>query len=755
MKLLPTLDELKKQHGELIGVEEVEKQVSVSSETLKKYFQKGHYNDLAFKAGVDLKNEFGFANKIFFIKSELPEIIKITERVKESNIKRRVETTAEKISGIVLKSKEAALVLGISYERFLVQLKRGDWDEYIQEYSRKWDYSEWSIKYADLDKSKLEYLTLPDCAEMLNATETNLWQYKTKGLITQPDHLEGTRFWDFKLLEKQYKAAKELSEKKARTAADWVKNNASWNYLSKDHQLDIIDEYIKYRSKDSKIKWEEKTFYSKGFIKPEITGVNVRKKLSIFLFRAICGRCGIKTMDAESGIVKTLSEEQLKQFDPTVLDLRFYDLTVEDLRAYYNSLKKTTITTQTQIIHPFVMYLLMRLEEEHPTWMIEHEVAKKYIVKRNQLLKIVNELPEPSRNPSNEKDKVFLSRREIMQVYQRLDDMHIADQSYESFKRKVSWMLSCLLGIRPEEMASLRIEYFSLGDDGFIATNSKGYGFLQLPSHASKMALSNSHEFFGTLIVPKLVTLLNEFFDYLYNHQKSRGKGYLFRPNVKDPERHTVRLDWMRRFKWEFEFLSEKKRKGLELKTGRRSLRELIEKMPLEMELSMVRNRAGEIQMRHNISRKAEGVKGSYTKDITIQEYYRVIDRVLNFPWNLDLLGAWEREMGCYIDSAIKEKEENGILEFIEVSETSPINVEIVDESILKSVKERNRRIEDRIGIAKEGKEELERRLQFIRGKTARELKMTTEERLDLMSDIKAEIAALDAIVKEVRQRDL
>lgn len=59
----------------------------------------------------------------------------------------------------------------------------------------------------------------------------------------------------------------------------------------------------------------------------------------------------------------------------------------------------------------------------------------------------------------------------------------------------------------------------------------------------------------------KAGNLTERIFDYLYNHQKSRGKGYLFRPNVKDPERHTVRLDWMRRFKWEFEFLSEKNAK--------------------------------------------------------------------------------------------------------------------------------------------------------------------------------------------------
>lgn len=748
MKKLPTFEEMQKQYGEFVKTADVVKLVCVSNGTVVKYYREGHYNQLAFQVGKDIEPEFGLMNHLFFIKSKLDEIVKITEEVKERNKQKRINTTTEKISGIVLKPKEAALVLGIPFDKFLSQLKKGKWNKYVQEHSRKWDYAEWSIKYSDLDKNMLKYFTLPDCAKFLNSTETLLWQYKTKGFISQPTELEGTRFWDLELLRKQFEAAKKVSEKRARASADWISSKGSWNYLSKEHQLDIIDEYVRYRSKDTRIRWEDKDFYSHGFIKPEKTGQTVKMKLSVFLFRAICAKCGIQEMESGSGIVKTLSKSQLDKFDPTVLDLRNFDLTVEDLRAYFDNLQPTTISTMAQIIHPFIMYLLMRLEDQFSLWRIDQDVAKKYYPKRNELLKIANELPKATRNPANEANKVFLSRKEVLQVYQRLDEMHRADKSYESFKRKAAWMISCFLGIRPEEIVSLRIEHFALDNDGLIATNSQGYGFLRLPTQVTKMQLSGSHEKYGTLVVPNLVKLLNEYFKYLYKFQDQKGTGYLFRPRVREPEKHTKRIEWMNKLRKEFEFLSEQKRNRLEIKTGRRSMREFIEKTPLPMSLYQSMNRAAQIHMRHNVNRKSDGVKSSYTKDISLEEYFAVIDRSLNFDWNLDRLKDWEIASGCYQESKIEDGKFN-VPEFETNYESKTIDFDSGNDKIVETntfVKKHE--TQALMAIAKEELERLEKKLYKLRNDRIGNLGVSTMEKLILIDETIKEINDLRSIIQ-------
>ncbi|MCM3584260.1 hypothetical protein M3182_00710 [Mesobacillus maritimus] len=419
--------------------------------------------------------------------------------------------------------------------------------------------------------------------------------------------------------------------------------NSNFTVLNSE-QRKTIEDYLSFRAQGGRI--SHNNYRAKKYIaNKEETIPKLRSALATFFFRIICSRCHIEQQPKMR--YASLTHEEKKQYNPDIFNP--LDVDVEDAFAFTAKSKTTTAVSVYQTIKPFYSWVLQRRKAEASTpekWFEFGQLERRIESFLNQFPANYNEVPADEK--INQKEKAFLTREQMVLVRMKILN---APLSHNPYKYASIWELCCVSALRPYEVRKLRIEYFLLDSEGFLALNNRGWGVLHLPREASKQERSSSHPIYGTPIPPGTVKRINEYLRRLYKKQRNEpvGVGYMFRPEDLFPEsgyKSSIIFD-MTRLKEQLDFLTLEQRRDFELKTARRSMNNLIDgfsvKLPIERLNGRIQKVAADVQMRHQIA--GDIGEKHYTETISEEDFYTVLDLTINFPWDLNELAKWEKEI--------------------------------------------------------------------------------------------------------------
>ena len=426
---------------------------------------------------------------------------------------------------------------------------------------------------------------------------------------------------------------KDRHEKRS-TVARQTHQIVDYESMLSEQQKQWIHQFIEHKRK-SPIKFEG-SYFRAGFAKESI-GVRYEQTLKRLVFKMNCARQGIvnwkKLTDKEVGNYKS-DAFVVEQFGP------------DDIEALRNSVGHRTFQNEAvKYLKPFLYFVLSILKRQFNRYVFDDWVE--FLKIHDRFEEAIDLIPYEEVAPEKTETKIFMSRKQVLMVYVSIIELGLP----MSLRYAVQFMISCFLGVRPDELRFLRINHFELDSQRYIASDSTGYGLLRIPKNISKGAYSPSHAY-GTLVVPNLVVLLNTYLKQLYEKSPgTQGEGYLFRPLPNLPDYHHTSshgpLSWIQRYRSYFDGLSLEERHVFHYYTGRHTLHELIIKTVIPGVAPIDHHRSAELQMRHNVERRRGRVgETNYTAEVAKEVYFRVIDKSLNFPWDLHELEKWEQNKG-------------------------------------------------------------------------------------------------------------
>ncbi|MEG7619570.1 hypothetical protein, partial [Enterococcus faecalis] len=331
--------------------------------------------------------------------------------------------------------------------------------------------------------------------------------------------------------------------------------------------------------------------------------------------------------------------------------------------------EKATLNNYLLNLKQFYYYYLQQLELEA---IISEEKHREFLALNLRVKQFLNQFPRERKKwfslDESKAKKSFLTPEQMIKVR----DLILSDPiTRNPIKHAAIWQLGCTTGIRPEEMELVRIEYFLLDEQGFLKLNNRGWGILKLPSEASKIENSPSHVIYGTPIPKETVTIINQYLQKLYLKQGSsnkRGYGFLFRPNPAFPDmpHNTINKDFLVRIRPLLTFLTPEQSENFILKSSRHSMNNLISKtyLPVQRLNGEIQKIAAQYQMRHKPKDSTTG-DDYYSALIIEDDFYKVLDLTINFPWNNEKLELWEIKQGYKKaqNNEIKLQQDNLIME--------------------------------------------------------------------------------------------
>ncbi|OIJ13812.1 hypothetical protein BKP35_08515 [Anaerobacillus arseniciselenatis] len=425
-----------------------------------------------------------------------------------------------------------------------------------------------------------------------------------------------------------------------------MNKNSCFDYLN-NNQKEIINNYLTFRDNNGVVSFDG--FKAKKYISNKEKTLKILKsEISCLFFRIICGRCSIKSSKSD---FNQLTPEERKQFNPDVFD----PINIEEEDYFFISKERspTTLHSTYKKIKPFYYWILGKLDKKADE---DNDKFREFRRTKKNVMAFLEQFPtNESEYPNdiilNKKVKSFLTREEMIIIYNMLLKNI---KAFNPIRDASAWQLTCTTGIRPEEIINIRIEHFQLNAEGLIELNYRGWGILDLPAQASKRGMSPSHALYKTPVPYETVKQLNKYLTHLYLNQGKnvpKGKGYLFRPDVSNIERpYKKNFMWkiMNKMKPHLDFLSIEQRRDFELKAGRRSMNNLImgpkvTLLPEDLN-GKVQEMAANYQMRHKPNQTI--AEKHYTQEISEDDYYRVLEHTINFPWNLKELEKWELKYG-------------------------------------------------------------------------------------------------------------
>jgi integrase len=453
---------------------------------------------------------------------------------------------------------------------------------------------------------------------------------------------------------------------------------SSFDFLNAEQQS-LIDQYISARDNGVVIRWNGYQ-PSRIIAQKEIRLPDTKNRLANSFFCIIAHRCGVNY----NGGVIDLSDEELELFDPDVFNVT--DVKMDDYYGLGKHLMTNTLITRYIDLKSFYYWILMRKDLEQKKTFEDYQMFDNL---QKNIESFLNQFPKteydaPSDEEKNSLVKVFLSRRELVQC----KDVILKNiRAQYPLKNAAVWCLG-FVGLRPEEMIHLRIEDFVLDENGLIALNDKGYGEVKINKRVGKGGYSVSHPIYNTPIPKGIVEQVNLYLETLYARQGPnipRGKGYFLRTNSLAPNSKykVYQKTFINHLRKNAVFLPETKRENLILKNTRHSLNNIMTKTYFEDPhlRENVQDYAAFFQMRH----KPEGEtirEKHYLEDISRDEYYAILDRTINFPWNLKELEKWELEMGLL-------KQEDEIEEVKDLQNTGDIKKELNVSSLENTIVEK------------------------------------------------------------------
>lgn len=539
--------------------------------------------------------------------------------------------------------------LGITFEDLIEQIHDGKWEgKYvcIPKLSPPVKKDQNHFNYFFIRSLTIDhYKTLNEIAtknkDIIVSRET-VFRYARQGWLPQPSHLKGTNLYDETEVLASLHSVREnqiLSQKEKRGAII-----VSRYSLLNNHQKNAIDKFINFRRKNGIIDFNG--FRTKDNIaKIDKTLKSMKEIISSAFVLIISGRCGI---EEEVIVNNSINENIIDKFNPGVFD--FLSINIEDYFSLSSKRKKTTLKNYLIYLKQFYYYYLQKFELEA---VISEEKHREFLALNLRVKQFINQFPrEREKWFSLDESKVkksFLTPEQMIKVR----DLFLSDPiSRNPLKNALFWQLGCTTGIRPEEFVFVRIEYFLLDELGFLKLNDRGWGILRLPAEATKQENSPSHPIYGTPIPKETVTLINQYLQKLYLKQGTSNKsgyGYLFRPNPAFPDMpyNNKDKDFLVRIRPLLTFLTTEQSENFVLKSSRHSMNNLISKtyLPIPRLNGEIQKKAAQYQMRHKPKDTTIG-DDYYSALINEDDFYKVLDLTINFPWNQEQLELWEIKQG-------------------------------------------------------------------------------------------------------------
>lgn len=540
---------------------------------------------------------------------------------------------------------------GKSYKQLAEEIQQGKWDGKFLSIFRTSSYENeelgednpyvYFLEKKYVKEKYTNYFPLYRVAEIIGSCSKTLNSYEKSGYLPEPKMNNNVKLYNPE--EVQSCIAKHIGKHRRQRFQQSSRTISCFDYLNKSQQ-NLINQYIQDRKSGILIRYEGYTA-KRVVSNPERTFLEIKQILAICFFRIICGRLGIKDIPTNC----ELSSDDWLIYNPDILELE--DINLNDYLYVSANRKSNTLITYYHQLRTFYYWMLMKKEiEELDDLESDYRSFKK--LKRN-IRGLLNQFPQGKKdiNPYEtikHMEKSFLTREQMISVKHLLLKDPIGK---EQLRNATIWQLCCTTGLRPEEVGTLRIEYFDLTSTGYINLNEYGWGILRLPRLATKQNYSPSHKKYGTLVPKDTVEQLNSYLKKLYQRQGNTitGKGYFFRPHSLDSETSykVLKKNFIGRIRPFLTFLEPKQQKDFNLKSSRHSMNNLIMKanLPDKTIGAQTQKIAAQHQMRH-APEKLSVAEKYYLDDITQEEFYSVLNYTINFPWNKKELALWEIQNG-------------------------------------------------------------------------------------------------------------
>jgi integrase len=614
---------------DFVSIEKAAKMMNLDHTALDNFIRGGLLADFVYEKGRDVF--FKIKGKYFFLKSDIPKIIEIVR----DNINKGHELYSDPD---LINDAYVAKSGGISISQLHEMVNSGFWEDAVVGYfyTRKTGRKMIFFSKSKLSEERYQPISLINQNNGFSKAFLARWIRSIDEKHLKSICYKDTLFLDVEKLESLRDALRSEGYKRQVEKVSF----SAFDFLSNEQQSEI-EEYLDFRS----------TFELKGLGSsyPVIFDLEQhRRELSTAFMAFIFKRCGIPAHN----IIEVIKNPDL--LDPRFDNSKFNvtDIDASDIVFLKNNCgwMESTFFKRLTTVTPFLVYQWRKYKRTNK------EIAEKFE-------DIVESLPKKKSTRSGEFDlgKLFLSREEVVAVYNFIKTSPNTKYKINNLRYATMWMLGFFAGVRPEEMILLRLKDFELNEDGFLKTDDEGWGMLWIAEERSKQKRCPSYEGYGNPLVPRLVELLNLYlsaFVYKYQSPGPDTDCFIFRPVPSKPDlAFKNSLDFMKRFRHEFYFLDDDKRRKLELKTSRRSANNLISTTLFSVENEDLRGDiqkwAAQIFMRHALT----GTLGDrhYRMPITPEQYRRVLDLTLNHPWTIDGVKEWELMHGYRKHSDVQE----------------------------------------------------------------------------------------------------
>lgn len=662
---LMSLEEAERKYGKLVHHNVVAQELKLDSDGFLKYLQEQNY--LILEKDVHITGVS--VGKRFITTKDYNELKDFFMQQKEK--KNRLKKDKSLVLG-----DDVARWRGLDVDEFRLECKQGRMinavaDSVINTYGKR----EYFLKKEVLKND--EYQSTREIAEMLGVSASSINRLIADGKIKRPNYLKDTLMLNVEEVKGQIVNIQIENRKNMGNPTELK----YFDFLSDETQA-LIEEYLEERQNMERFTAIDGVQFNR--LKNEKTIEKNKSVLSNMFFKLTCMRSGLELKRNS----KDLTEEYYQELDVDAFSV--YDLKkseVISLMKHYG----VTKNDYSSILRPFLSWVFYKSELEMDE---EDEREIRKVAKMKKTFRHFMELlPTRSKHNGRMKKKIFMNREQVVKTYKYIRS---DPRTNKNFEYSLMWMIGVFAQIRPEEMIQLKIRDFELNQDGYLKEiDEEGYGKVWVEATRSKGGYSPSHPLYGTLLVPRLVKYINLYLKKLYQYQKPGTDGYLFRPFLHSPKvaYKTNSNGWVQRIRQTFDFIPSEDRSLFELKTSRRSANNIVRnytdiKDPL---LKGFQIRAAEVQMRHDIFKTGGRINDIYTQEISYEDYKKIIDEALNFPWDLDELKVWEMEKG-----------------YLSPHDVDVEKVEVVDnKEMLKEKKEKA--IEDEKSTIQHKKKELEK----------------------------------------------
>lgn len=608
--------------------------------TIRSIVEEGSYSIDYRTVGKEVKNkgivpfyekgQWKYYNKV--------EIVKVIEELLR---KRKIDPYTQKTVSLRIiaeknKVSEGVLRKLVNYQNITPKKMKG-------RNFKLYDVDEVERAYNELIFARTHYKTIHTIGNEYDINRDML-KDAVKLLDIQPKYIHDTSYYDENEVLSAFKKRREIIEENIR------RTRVSSFYDKLHHSLQkLVDDFIELRENDLVITYGN---YStkKNVAHPEHNLPQIKSRICSALYK--------------------IAVYRLNQNNQEIMYPIFFDITSiskKDHIPINKSLKNTSQRSMYTALKPFLLnelsnYKVNALKSGDYTQLLAFHAFELNVEE------FLAQFPKHVKDGKHEKHpkkitKSFLTHKECVEIYNLL----LTDpRTNYPIRNATMWVLGTVLCIRPQECLWLRIEYFKLDSNGLLNVDDNGWGLLNIPEEASKHGISPSNEFYQTPVPPNSVGIINNYLKWLYSEQgkhNPRGKGYFFRRLLNLPESglKSVDTEYMHRIRSLLDFLNPDQQNDFELKASRRSMNNLFVNAQ-KLLPERLRGRTAEVarsyQMRHKISIESQEFKefeqgnmgeNHYTAQITKEQFYSVLDHVINFPWDLQKIKLWEVEKG-FID---------------------------------------------------------------------------------------------------------